>query len=90
MKDKLAIYRIIQNLNKMLNADDENKSFDIELKYNKPRVNIMLRTNNDILLDKNSKEYQEVLCRAEYYAGNIYEKQYENENIIDVDFQITK
>lgn len=89
LKDKLAIYRIIQNLIKMINFNDENKSIVIELKYNKPRVNIILRTNNNILLDKNSKEYQEVLCRTEYYAGNIHEKKYENENMVNVEFQIT-
>lgn len=89
LKDKYSIFRIIQNLIKIILNFSDAKNIEVSLKYIEPHVNIKLLIDSKIQLNKNLKEYNAIVSRVEYYSGKITELLTETKSIFDIEFCLT-
>lgn len=86
LPDKYSVFRIIQNLIKIVVDFSDAKNIEVSLNYVEPNVNIKLLIDAKISLNKRLKEYNAIVCRVDYYSGKITELLTETKSIFDIEF----
>lgn len=88
LKDKYAIFRIVQNFMAVAFEFTGIKDFGISILYTVPDVKIKFITDANFLLNKTSKEYHTIASRIDNYAGKLTEYIAESKKVFAVEFAI--
>lgn len=89
VKDKYAIFRILQNGITICFDSGDIHHIQVSLKYVESRLIIKFVTDNKIDLNKDTKEYSAIACRVDYYGGKMSTIITESENVFEIEFSVT-
>lgn len=82
LQDKYSVFRIVQNFITSISEYGGTKIIEVSLQYEEPHVKIKFLTDNEIILNKSSKEYHTIASRIDNYAG----KSTESKNALEIEF----
>ncbi len=88
--DKVSVFRIIQNYFRLLSHYIPAKQVSVNIQYNLSEILIALSNDNTIIvLPGQSREYQDIRNRVEYYGGAIASRTTAHEQILDIKIPLT-
>lgn len=88
LKDKYAVFRIVQNFTTLAFEFAGIKNMELSILYTAPYVKITFITDATFLLDKSSKEYHTIASRIDNYSGKLTEYIAESKKVFEVAFSI--
>ncbi|MBK8365444.1 MAG: PAS domain-containing protein [Bacteroidetes bacterium] len=89
IKDKLSVFRIIQYFFFILQESPASTAIEVTIIYLDSKTKITFSTDTKIDLNLNSKEYNSILCRIDYYSGNIFESFNDNIYILEIELSFS-
>ncbi|MDB5279240.1 MAG: domain S-box protein [Ferruginibacter sp.] len=90
LKDKYAIFRILQNCITICFDSGDINNIEVSLKYTESQVIIKFVTDNKIELNKDSKEYHTIASRVDYYSGKISKTINQSQTLLIIELFITE
>lgn len=88
LKDKISIFRIIQYFTKLALDQAKSTTIDLSINFKYPEIKIKFTTNSYLSFNTNSKEYNSILCRVDYYSGEISESQIKSGSTFTIKFSL--
>ncbi len=89
IKDKLSVFRIIQYFFTILPENSASTSVKVNIIYLDSKTKITFSTDTKMDLKLNSKEYNSILCRVEYYSGKIIESFNDDIYILEIELSFS-
>ncbi len=88
LKDKISIFRIIQYFTKLTLDQGNATKIDLSINFENPEIKIKFTTNSNLSFNISSKEYNSIMCRIDYYTGEISESQTKSGSTFIIKFSL--